>query len=73
MAMAENTYKTDGTLDAFPNPHPGRDYTIEFVAPEFTSVCRAVYLADNLTGLPATASSCRTLSEKPRTANFAAA
>ena len=28
---------------------------------------------DSLTGLPAMASSCRTLSEKPRTANFAAA
>jgi 7-cyano-7-deazaguanine reductase len=26
-------------LDAFPNPRPGRDYEIEFVFPEFTSVC----------------------------------
>ena len=43
--MSENSYKTDGTLDAFPNPHPGRDYTIEFVAPEFTSVCP-------MTGMP---------------------
>jgi 7-cyano-7-deazaguanine reductase len=26
-------------LETFPNPHPGRDYTILHVAPEFTSVC----------------------------------
>ncbi len=26
-------------LETFPNPHPGRDYTIEIVCPEFTSVC----------------------------------
>lgn len=26
-------------LEAFPNPRPQRDYTIEFVFPEFTSVC----------------------------------
>lgn len=26
-------------LETFENPHPGRDYTIEIVAPEFTSVC----------------------------------
>src|SRR4051794_8395944 len=26
-------------LDTFDNPHPGRDYEIEFVFPEFTSVC----------------------------------
>jgi 7-cyano-7-deazaguanine reductase len=26
-------------LDAFPNPNPGRDYQIQFVFPEFTSVC----------------------------------
>ena len=26
-------------LETFPNPHPRRDYTIEHVAPEFTSVC----------------------------------
>jgi 7-cyano-7-deazaguanine reductase len=26
-------------LDTFPNPCPRRDYTIEFVFPEFTSVC----------------------------------
>jgi len=26
-------------LETFPNGHPGRDYTIEIVCPEFTSVC----------------------------------
>lgn len=26
-------------LEAFPNPSPQRDYTIQFVFPEFTSVC----------------------------------
>jgi 7-cyano-7-deazaguanine reductase len=26
-------------LEAFPNPRPGREYEIEFVFPEFTSVC----------------------------------
>ena len=26
-------------LDTFPNPRPGRDYAIEIVCPEFTSVC----------------------------------
>jgi len=26
-------------LDVFPNPKPSRDYEIEFVFPEFTSVC----------------------------------
>ena len=37
--MSENTFRTDGTLDTFPNDFPNRDYEIEFVAPEFTSVC----------------------------------
>jgi 7-cyano-7-deazaguanine reductase len=26
-------------LETFNNPHPNRDYTIEIVCPEFTSVC----------------------------------
>ncbi len=26
-------------LESFPNPHPGRDYTIEHTCSEFTSVC----------------------------------
>jgi 7-cyano-7-deazaguanine reductase len=37
--MSENTFKTDGTIDSFENRHPDRNYEIEFVAPEFTSVC----------------------------------
>src|SRR5262249_19226882 len=28
-----------GELETFPNPSPGRDYTIEIVCPEFTTVC----------------------------------
>jgi 7-cyano-7-deazaguanine reductase len=28
-----------GQLETFANQHPGRDYTIEIVCPEFTSVC----------------------------------
>lgn len=27
------------TLDSFPNPHPERDYTIDFTCPEFTCLC----------------------------------
>ena len=26
-------------LETFPNPNPGRDYTIRIVCPEFTSLC----------------------------------
>lgn len=26
-------------LDTFPNPHPDRDYTVAFEAPEFTCLC----------------------------------
>jgi 7-cyano-7-deazaguanine reductase len=33
------------TLEVFPNPNPGRDYTILHVCPEFTSVCP-------ITGMP---------------------
>jgi 7-cyano-7-deazaguanine reductase len=43
--MAENVFRTDGTIDSFENQHRSRDYTIEFIAPEFTSVCP-------MTGLP---------------------
>src|SRR5665647_2005697 len=46
-------------LVTFPNPKPARDYTIEHVAPEFTSVCpvtgqpdfgtiRVTYVADKM-------------------------
>jgi len=30
---------TMAELETFENPHPGRDYVITHVAPEFTSVC----------------------------------
>ena len=30
---------THPPVETFPNPHPSRDYEIEHVAPEFTSVC----------------------------------
>lgn len=47
------------TIETFPNPHPRRDYEIEHVAPEFTSVCpktgqpdygtiRLIYVPDKL-------------------------
>lgn len=28
-----------GTIETFPNPHPNREYEIEHICPEFTSVC----------------------------------
>jgi 7-cyano-7-deazaguanine reductase len=31
--------ETVSALETFPNQHPGRDYVIEIVCPEFTSVC----------------------------------
>jgi len=34
-----NLMAANNMLETFPNPHPGRDYEIEHVAPEFTSVC----------------------------------
>ncbi len=45
MATSKNVYKTDGTIDSFENRFRGREYEIEFTAPEFTSVCP-------MTGLP---------------------
>ena len=36
--MPDPTVPT-GELETFPNPALGRDYTIEIVCPEFTSVC----------------------------------
>ena len=43
--MGENIYRTDGAIDSFENPRPDRIYEIEFIAPEFTSMCP-------MTGLP---------------------
>lgn len=37
--MPEPTVPAADQLETFPNPSPGRDYTIEIVCPEFTSVC----------------------------------
>jgi 7-cyano-7-deazaguanine reductase len=34
---ADNPYRA--TLETFENEFPGRDYTIEIICPEFTSVC----------------------------------
>src|SRR5215210_1898135 len=36
--MADPSVPTSD-LETFPNPSPGRDYTIEIVCPEFTSIC----------------------------------
>src|SRR3954470_6068126 len=36
---AEQVAEPASMLEAFPNPRPQRDYVIEFVFPEFTSVC----------------------------------
>lgn len=33
-------------LETFPNPHPGRDYSITISCPEFTSVCPKTGLPD---------------------------
>ncbi len=33
------TQSNRDVLETFDNPHPGRDYTVEIVCPEFTSVC----------------------------------
>jgi 7-cyano-7-deazaguanine reductase len=38
MTEAMRAYKV-AELETFDNPHPGRDYVIRHVAPEFTSVC----------------------------------
>lgn len=33
------TTRPERKLETFPNPRPGRDYTIEFTIPEFTCLC----------------------------------
>jgi 7-cyano-7-deazaguanine reductase len=33
------TSKPDTSIDVFPNPYPGRDYSIAMECPEFTAVC----------------------------------
>jgi len=37
--MPETAFITADQLETFPNPAPGRDYVIEIVCPEFTSIC----------------------------------
>ena len=37
--MSVNEAPSVEQLETFANPNPGRDYTIEIVCPEFTSVC----------------------------------
>ena len=37
--MPEPEAPTSEKLESFPNKYPGRDYTIEIVCPEFTSLC----------------------------------
>ncbi len=37
--MIDPTPPSADQLETFPNPSPGRDFTIEIICPEFTSVC----------------------------------
>lgn len=37
--MSSQPVPSSDQLETFPNPAPGRDYVIEIVCPEFTSVC----------------------------------
>lgn len=37
--MDGNDFRTDGTIDSFPNKYPDRFFEIRFDAHEFTSVC----------------------------------
>ncbi|GIW83001.1 MAG: NADPH-dependent 7-cyano-7-deazaguanine reductase [Gemmatales bacterium] len=37
--MAEPTVPSSDQLETFANPNPGREYHIEIVCPEFTSIC----------------------------------
>ena len=37
---------SDVQVETFPNPHPERDYQIDIVCPEFTSVCPKTGLPD---------------------------
>ncbi len=37
--MSTSESPSAGQIETFPNQYPNRDYTIEIVCPEFTSVC----------------------------------
>lgn len=39
MPLPQPSAYDPAVLDTFPNPHPERDYEIEFDCPEFTCVC----------------------------------
>ena len=39
MASKPSARPSKKTLETFPNPHPGRDYTIRMRIPEFTCLC----------------------------------
>ena len=39
MAKSKKKNKAADLLETFKNPHPQREYEIEHIAPEFTSVC----------------------------------
>ncbi len=57
--MPEHPAHFKNILETFPNPHPDKDYTIETICPEFTSMCpktgqpdfgtlTLIYIADEL-------------------------
>jgi len=37
--MTSDELPSSEQLETFPNPYPGRDYVVEIVCPEFTSLC----------------------------------
>lgn len=37
--MSDHDVPVSDKLEIFPNPRPGRDYVIEIICPEFTSIC----------------------------------
>jgi 7-cyano-7-deazaguanine reductase len=39
MSLSDAVIPAAEQLETFPNRYPGRDYTIEIVCPEFTSLC----------------------------------
>ena len=39
LSLRKNCGRGHGTIEIFPNPNPGRDYTIQHIQEEFTSTC----------------------------------
>ena len=62
--MAEDMRQT---LETFENQFPDRDYTIEIVCPEFTSVCPQTGQPDfgTLTFTSSASGSCSAISQRP--------